>query len=238
MKSFFKPLPAALTLIAIVALSGCSIGQAATPTATPVDVNAIMTSAAATAFVQLTQIAAQASPTSLPTQAPTEAATQSPALLLTPTGAASGQPVVETPASGLPAATAVPSLTALLPGLVSTQAVVTCLNSQFVADVTIPDGTVLAPHEKFHKVWRIKNTGTCAWDQGFGLVIWAGNPMEGQAIYFSGHDNKIVPGSTVDLGIDMRAPYAAGDYVAHWVMVSDQNKTFGGDLTVFIKVSK
>jgi hypothetical protein len=242
MKSLNKPILVVLTLVAVAALSACSLGTAATPTVTPVDVNAVMTSAAATAFVQLTQIAGQASPTSAPTSAPsmtpTEAATQSPALLLTPTTAAGALPVVQTPAGGLPAATVAPILTPILPGAASTTTVATCFNSKFVADVTIPDGTVLQPHEKFRKVWRIMNTGTCAWDQGFGLKMWAGEAMEGQAIYFSNNDAKVVPGGTVDLGIDMRAPFVPGDHIAHWKMVSDQGSLFGGDLTVYIKVGK
>jgi hypothetical protein len=248
MKAFFKPILVATVLIIMTALSSCSLGQAAAPTATPVDVNAVMTSAAATAFVQLTQIAGQASPTSAPTStsAPTEtqSTTQSPALLLTPTvattGGAAGLPAVETPtlAAGLPAATPAASVTPILPLAGSTTVVSTCFNSKFVVDVTILDGTVLKPTERFRKVWRIQNTGTCAWDEGFGLVFLMGEAMGGQAIYFSGRDNKVQPGGTVDLGIDMKAPAAAGEHIGHWIMVSDQGKTFGGGFTVVIKVSK
>jgi len=243
MKTIFKPFMVGMVLIAMTALSSCNLGQAATPTATAVDVNAVMTSAAATAFVQLTQIAGQASPTSAATSTSqptaTESVTQSPALLLTPTGGAAGLPAVGTPttAGGLPAATAAPSVTPLLPLAGSTTASPTCFNSKFIADVTIPDGTVMKPTERFRKVWRIQNTGICAWDEGFGLVLWAGEAMGGQAIYFSARDTKVQPGGTVDLGIDMKAPAKSGEYIAHWVMISDQGKTFGGDLTVVIKVS-
>jgi methionine-rich copper-binding protein CopC len=62
--------------------------------------------------------------------------------------------------------------------------------------------------------------------------------MGGVAIYFSNKDKPVAPGGIVDLGIEMRAPVKPGDYVAHWTMISDQGKTFGGDLTVFIKVVK
>jgi len=254
MKSFSKSIQVALVVLAVAALSSCSLGQpaaAATPTA--VDVNAVMTSAAATAFVQLTGIAAQASPTVPPTQTPTQAATATPAqngaatatqdsalLLLTPTLTVGGLPVAETPtaAVGLPLATIIPSLTPFAQTGSGGGAVVTCFNAKFVADVTIPDGTVMKPYEKFQKIWRIQNTGTCKWDQGFGLTLWAGPDMGGSAVYFSNNDKAVEPGGTVDLGVEMRAPVAPGDYVAHWTMIDDQGKTFGGDLTVFIKVVK
>jgi hypothetical protein len=242
MKSVSKSFQVALVLLAVAALSSCSQGQTAVPTATAIDVNAVMTSAAATAFVQLTDIAGQASPTTPPTVTPTQAPTQDQALLLlTPTVAAGGLPVLETTptvAGGLPLSTIVPSLTPFVPVTGGGGTVVTCFNSKYVADVTIPDGTVMKPYEKFRKVWRIQNTGTCNWDEGFGLVLWAGPDMYGTAIYFSGHDKPVAPNGIVDLGIDMRAPAQPGDYVAHWTMISDQGKTFGGDLTVSIKVVK
>lgn len=241
MKSVSKSIQVALILLAVAALSSCSLGQTVAPTATAVDVNAVMTSAAATAFVQLTAIAAQASPTIPATQTPTPAPTQGQVLLLlTPTLAASGLPVVVTPtvAAGFPLSTIVPSLTPFVPVAGGGGAVVTCFNSKYIADVTIADGTVMKPYEKFQKVWRIQNTGTCKWDEGFGLVLWAGPAMNGTAIYFSGRDKPVEPNGIVDLGIDMRAPAQSGEYTAHWTMINDQGKTFGGDLTVSIKVVK
>ena len=258
MKSVSKLTQVALILLAVAALSSCSLGQAAAATATPVDVNAVMTSAAATAFVQLTDIAGQASPTtpatSAPSQTPTLAATatQNPSLLLlTPTEAAGGLPAVASPtldsglpvatlaAGGLPTATLQPSLTPFpLVGSGGKTNVAVCYNSKFVADVTIPDGTVMKPYEKFTKIWRIQNTGTCTWDQGFGLTIWSGPSMGSNPIYFSNNDQKIGPGGVVDLSVEMHAPSQTGEYVAHWTMIDDKGTTFGGDLTVFIKVAK
>jgi hypothetical protein len=107
-----------------------------------------------------------------------------------------------------------------------------------VADVTIPDGTVMKPGEKFTKIWRVQNTGTCKWDQGYGFTIWAGPSMGANPIFYSSHDQSVAPGGIVDFSLEMRAPYQPGDYVAHWVMISDAGKTFGGDFTVFIKVVK
>ena len=251
MNRFLKPIQNALMLMILAALSSCAIGQTANSSPT-VDISAVKTAAAATAIVELTKIAGQASPTTAPTRTPTMApatktpeaaltggATQNPALLSTATVAAGGIPSTKTPVvaatGGTPGVIVTPSLTPI--GLVvPTSAGPTCFNAKFVADVTIPDGTVMQPGEKFRKIWRVQNTGTCSWDQGFGFIRWAGPEMGAKDIYYSINDQPVGPGGIVDFGIDMRAPYEPGDYVAHWVMISDAGKTFGGDYTVFIKV--
>ena len=252
-----KPLQIILALFAILALSGCSLGSAGSPTPTPVDVNAVMTSAAATAFVQLTQIAGIASPTLSPSNtpvapptaaAPTATVGAGGLQLLTPTEGAGGLPAAPTQAAvGTPVVpvlatqpaggAAVPSLTPFAPTAPSTGAnVSTCLNSKYVGDLTVPDGTVMAPYQKFTKIWAIQNTGTCAWDQGFGYNIWAGPNMNGYGAQFSGHDQKVQPGGTFDVSVEMRAPAQKGSYVAHWKMVDDQGHMFGADFTVYIIV--
>ena len=237
-----------LVALMLTALSACAPAEPTEPPSPTVDLNAVMTSAAATAFVQLTQIAAAATPTVAPfepTAAPTEAVpTQDTAAAPTATN---GVPV-ETPAGVLPTNTLPVSADTPIPGItpIPTNTPVPqivnpgdplCQNSAFVEDVTIPDGTTFKPWEKFYKVWRIKNTGTCAWDAGFGLIHWAGPSLAGEPIYFRG-DEQVAPGGTVDLGVSMYAPGDPGEYISHWVMVNDSGQTFGGDFTVVIKVVK
>lgn len=246
MNRFRKPILALFILVTVAALTGCTLGQAAQPTPTEVDVNAVMTSAAATAFFQLTEIAALATPTVTPTVTPTATSTlnETPTSDVTPspsTGDTTLTPppliigVTNTPAlSGLP--TAIPSFTpAPVAGGVATTAAQVCKNSAFVADVTIPDGTVMKPGQKFTKIWSVQNTGFCAWDEGFGIVFWAGDSMNGQNDFFSAGET-VQPGGVVDMAIDMKAPWTAGEYIGHWVMIDDNGKTFGSDLVVYIKV--
>lgn len=40
-----------------------------------------------------------------------------------------------------------------------------------VADVTIPDGVSMMHGEVFIKMWRIRNMGTCTWEEGFEWVF-------------------------------------------------------------------
>src|SRR5687767_14464651 len=47
-----------------------------------------------------------------------------------------------------------------------------CVNeSDFVSDVTIPDNTPIRRGETFSKTWRIKNSGTCAWNSQYKFVL-------------------------------------------------------------------
>jgi hypothetical protein len=98
---------------------------------------------------------------------------------------------------------------------------------------------VLQPYEKFQKIWRIQNTGTCAWDQGFGFVFAYGDTdMGGQPQYFSKIDQPVGPGGIVDFAVNLRAPTKPGDYYGHWSMISDSGKLFGQAVMVYIKVVK
>ncbi len=53
------------------------------------------------------------------------------------------------------------------------------LGARWVADVTVPDNTALAPGTPFVKTWRVRNSGTCAWEPGTRLVFISGDPLGG-----------------------------------------------------------
>lgn len=242
-----KPIQALLVLVLLALLTGCNLGQSAQPTPTEVDVNAVMTSAAATAFVQLTEIAGLATATLPPTTTPTLEMTTAPAETQTTTGDATATPpplvigVTDTPAlPGLP--TAIPSFTPAPPvGGVATVPAQLCKNAIFIEDITVPDYSQFKPWEKFYKIWRMQNTGTCTWDEGFYFAAWAGPPsMAGnQETWKIKEQHQFVPpGGVVDIGISMYAPGDPGEYVAHWSWYDDQGKPFGQSVTVVIVVVK
>jgi len=248
MNRFRKPIQAFFILAIFVALTGCTLGQAAEPTPTEVDVNAVMTSAAATAFFQLTELAGLATPTLAPTATPTAEETPASAEIPAATSeeATAAPPplvigVTDTPAlPGLP--TAIPSFTPVPPvGGVATAPVEVCKNAVFIEDVTVGDYTQFKPWDKFYKVWRMQNTGTCTWDEGFYFAAWAGPPSMGpnQNPWRIKESHQFVPpGAVVDIGISMYAPGDPGEYVAHWSWYDDQGKPFGQSVTVVIVVVK
>ncbi|MBN1122342.1 MAG: hypothetical protein JXJ17_14805 [Anaerolineae bacterium] len=98
------------------------------------------------------------------------------------------------------------------------------LDSLFVSDVTIPDNTVLEPGEAFTKTWRILNSSSCDWGEGFKLVFQGGEDL-----------NKAgevpVPltraWTTVDLSVEMTAPASAETYVSVWGLQAPDGTLFG-----------
>jgi hypothetical protein len=256
--SWFVRILATLGLMAV--LSACSMGQTPAPTATAVDVNAVITAAAATAYAQLTQIASLATPTLAPTEAPTETPAQGATAAATdagllpvvtvqvivtteaPTAALGG--VAETPTlPAIPGLTAIPSLTPVptisLGGAVATTTGPVCKKMTFVADITIPDGTAMKPWEKFTKIWRMQNTGTCTWDEGFIFKAFAGSNLGKGEPYKIKYENQFVkPGDIVDIGIDFFAPGDPGEYIQHWSWYDDVGQAFPQSVTVVIKVVK
>jgi len=71
--------------------------------------------------------------------------------------------------------------------------------AQFVVDVTFPDGTPLSPGSRVTKIWRVKNTGSCAWDGNHRLVQTPGGGLKADT-----PDTPlppVAPGDSVDISL-------------------------------------
>jgi hypothetical protein len=227
-------------------LTACNVGATAAPT---VDVNAINTAALATAMAQ---ISAQQTMTALAAPTFTPSSTNTPPTLATaaaglptaagalpttsvggalPTVSFNSTPIANTaPAVGFTAVGGAPPVGA-------TAAVGSvCNNLVYVADATIPDGTVFDGGEDFEKVWRVQNTGTCKWDEGYKLVYIGGDEELDPVSVSLTSANFVDPGATADLGVDLTAPLKVGKYTATWRMQADNGEYFGSELTVVIEV--
>ena len=240
-----------IVLTAAMLLTSCTLGQAAEPT---VDVNAINTAAVSTAMAQLslqfTQTAL-AAPTN--TTAPINTAASLPTLA-SPTGGAAGSPTVTgalptlsfntTPVVGTtPLAGFTPLATSAAPSGATASLGDACNNSAFEGDVTIPDGSVIAPGTDFQKVWKIRNTGTCTWDDGFTLVYIGGStPNLDPYNYRFGRNNDdsdfVAGGEAIDIGLNLTSPCTIGSYEGHWRMQNDRGYYFGTLLSVYIEVKE
>jgi hypothetical protein len=106
-------------------------------------------------------------------------------------------------------------------------------NSVFVADVTIPDGTVVNPGQAFTKVWRVRNSGTCAWNANYLLTFVGGEAMTRFGAFQMPYTP---PGATVDLPIDMVAPSGPGTHTGLWRIENPSGVHFGTRLSVVIQV--
>ncbi|MGC8856710.1 MAG: NBR1-Ig-like domain-containing protein [Anaerolineae bacterium] len=220
-----------IAFVLALTLTACNIGATPQPT---VDVGAIYTVAAQTALAdlsqQLTATALAASPTPQPTATlPPPTATNTLAPNTTPFATFPVGNVtpggIFTPIASVapPAGTATGSL---------------CDNSAFVADITVPDGTVMKPGEDFYKIWRLKNTGICTWDEGYQLAFAWGDPLDGVPFNIKQKDDFVLPGATTDIGINMTAHLAPGEYSGCWRMKNDHGVFFGAVVCVNIKVVK
>lgn len=177
-------------------------GQEPTP-----DVAVVRTSAASTVISQFTLTAAAFTPTPA---APT--ATVSPA---TPqaTNTATTQPLAQvTNAQGT--------------------TVALCDSMSFVADVNIPDDTNMSPGQDFLKTWKVKNTGSCPWGEGYELV-YAGyaDEMDGQAQPIT---EVVQPGQEVEISVQFTAPSEIGEYLSAWQMQNPAGVTF--EDIIFVRI--
>ena len=246
-----KSLRQAALVLAIAAslITACSGGAAAEPT---VDVGAINTAAVETAMGQLSaQFTQTAMVAPTLTTLPTNTAIPLPTFALP--GAATGSPVAassalptvsfnSTPVTPQAQTTALPGFTAL-PTAGSTGPTASlgdsCNNSSFVSDVTVADGTVLPPGQNFDKVWEVKNTGSCTWDDGYVLAYIGGSSpnLDPYNFEFKNSDDFVIGGATANLGLTLTTPCTPGEYEGTWRMRDDKGYYFGTYLTVIVKVT-
>ncbi len=109
-----------------------------------------------------------------------------------------------------------------------------CYKLKYVKDVTIPDYTVMTPAQVFTKTWQVQNTGTCAWQPGFQVVLVGGVAMGGSPFKLAASVN---PGSLMDISIKMAAPTnQTGLVQGTWRMVDANGNQFGNVMTVNIVI--
>lgn len=230
---------------AAILLAGCSGGNAPEPT---VDVNAINTAAVATAMGQLS---AQFTQTALAAPSATSISTNTavslPTFALPTTGA--GTPVATGATGALPtvsfnatATTPLAGFTALASSVApaATQSLGdSCNNSAFEGDVTIPDGSVLEPGHNFQKIWAIRNTGTCTWDDGYALVYIGGSDpdLDPYNFEFERSSDFVAGGEGINIAVNLTTPCEPGEYEGHWRMRTDSGYYFGTVVSVYVKVT-
>jgi Tol biopolymer transport system component len=97
----------------------------------------------------------------------------------------------------------------------------------FISDVTIPAGTRFTSPQEFTKVWRIQNSGACAWaPAGFGLRFGDGETMGGAA--YLAMPGAIQPGDTIDLALALTAPASPGTHSGSWVLFDNTGHAVAG----------
>jgi len=193
-----------LVVVGALFLTSCGGGEPEpTPTLSP---DQIQTQAIGTFSAALTQTA-RAAPSNTPVPTLTPAPTFAP--LVTSTG---GTPFV----SG--------------PTVAPTSA---CYGLAFMSDVTIPDNTAMTPGQTFTKTWKVKNTGTCAWDAGFKFAFTGGDAMGGTTQTLAA---PVPAGTEFNISVSMTAPNKASAIRSNWRMSTAAGQYFGDEVYVLIVV--
>jgi len=184
-------------------VSGCGGSEAE---ATPtLSVEMVQTYAVATFSGGLTQTALAA-----PTNTPTATSTVTPI------------PTIATLANILPLATTI-----------SANPTSSCNMMAYVSDVTIPDNTPMTPGQAFTKTWKIKNSGSCAWEAGYKFAFTGGDAMSGATYTLP---QSVPANSVVDISVAMVAPNTAGSIRGNWRMSTAAGQFFGDEVYLVILV--
>jgi polar amino acid transport system substrate-binding protein len=115
--------------------------------------------------------------------------------------------------------------------------------ASYVADLNYDDKgmtapPVMQPGQAFTKAWRMRNSGTCTWDQTYTFAYAGGNSslsnMGASSVRVNG---TVKPGATYDFKVPMTAPSVPGVYQGFWNMRDWQGSAFGDRVWVGIQVA-
>ena len=106
--------------------------------------------------------------------------------------------------------------------------------ARFVEDVTIADGTVVQAGRPFVKTWRLRNSGTTTWDDGYVLAFLGDKRMGGPASTPLG---RVEPGQVVDISLTLTAPTVPGRHRSTWKPRNGAGQFFDFELFAEIEVA-
>jgi hypothetical protein len=200
---YSKTLYIPILIVLGLMLGACGGQPTAEPTPT-LGLEIMQTLAVATFSAQLTQTAL-AAPTSTPAPTNTPAATMSIATLanVTPFGVGAANPTAS------------------------------CYRLSYVSDVGIQDNTSMTPGQTFTKTWKVRNSGTCAWDAGFKFAFTGGDAMGGVTYTLP---SSVPANAEIDISVNMTAPNKTGPVRGNWRISTAAGQFFGDEVYVAIQV--
>jgi hypothetical protein len=108
-----------------------------------------------------------------------------------------------------------------------------CNMMSYVNDVTIPDNTPMTPGETFTKTWKVKNSGTCAWEAGYKFAFTGGDAMSGDTYTLP---QSVPANAQVEISVEMIAPNKTGSIRGNWRMSTSAGQFFGDEVYLVILV--
>jgi hypothetical protein len=93
-----------------------------------------------------------------------------------------------------------------------------CLAARLVRDIIIPENQFMTHNQRFTKVWRIENIGSCIWNSRIKFVPVGSNPFFASSISVP---NNVRPGKSVDIAVNLISPSQDGSYTGRWYFNAD-----------------
>ena len=118
-------------------------------------------------------------------------------------------------------------------GTTAPVATASCYGLSFVSDVSIPDNTPVTAGQSFTKTWKVKNSGSCAWDAGFKFAFTGGDAMGGTTYTVP---SSITAGAVTDISVAMVAPNKTGTIRGNWRMSTASGQFFGDEVYVQVVI--
>jgi hypothetical protein len=99
-----------------------------------------------------------------------------------------------------------------------------CYRAELVEE-TVPDGTKFTPGKYFTKIWVIRNTGVCAWNEDFRWVLFEGEDFNAPTDLKL---NQVVnPNEDLRVQMELKTPELEGVYTGTYKILTDD----GGEVT-------
>jgi hypothetical protein len=107
-------------------------------------------------------------------------------------------------------------------------------NLTFIEDLTVPDGTYVDPGVVLDKRWKVRNSGSCNWDEAYRFKLIDGPEM-------STHPEQALfparSGSEAVIRLVFIAPLEPGRYRSAWQAFSPAGEAFGDPVYIEIIVN-
>ena len=96
-------------------------------------------------------------------------------------------------------------------------------NLTYLQDLSIPDGSQVATGSMLDKRWKVRNSGTCNWDDNYQIKLVDGNELgaKEQSLY------PARSGTELTIQIIFTAPNEPGTYQSAWQAYDPQGNPFG-----------
>ena len=110
------------------------------------------------------------------------------------------------------------------------------LKAEFVGEGSRVKERTVEPDEPFFEIWRVRNSGTCVWDESYSVKEVSNNTFE--LLQQKKGLAPTAPGDEVEITLSLVAPIEIGSYLAAWQLQTPKEELFGPVLSMQLVVSE